>query len=265
MSLDDLRIAIGWAASEGWNPGLDDAETFHSIDPEGFLMGWLDGQPIGSISAVDWGSGFGFIGLYIVLPEFRGQGYGIKLWQAAMDRLADKTIGLDGVVAQQDNYARSGFRFAHRNLRFEGTAGSLAGDSYGRETTISDLPELMNLDTTPSQRATYFSRWLQQKRAITLRGAESALVCRPCHRGVKLGPVIAPSREEAQRLIGSACSRLSPETPVFLDIPETNSEAVALAEENGMTLQFETARMYHGEQPNFEHRSWFGVTTLELG
>lgn len=265
MSLDDLRTAIGWAASEGWNPGLDDAETFHSIDPEGFLMGWLDGHPIGSISAVDWGSGFGFIGLYIVLPEYREQGYGIKLWQAAMDRLAGKTVGLDGVVAQQDNYARSGFQLAHRNLRFEGTAGALAGESYGRETTISDLPELMEFDVAPSQRPTYFSRWLQQNRAVTLRGDQSVLVCRPCQRGVKLGPVISPNKDEARLLIGSACSRLSPDTPVFLDIPETNGEALALVEEYGMTLQFETARMYHGKQPSFEHKSWFGVTTLELG
>ena len=265
MSAEDLKIAIGWAKSEGWNPGLHDAKTFHAIDPEGFLMGWLDGQPIGSISAVDWGDGFGFIGLYIVLPEFRGKGYGIQLWQAAMERLAGKTIGLDGVVAQQDNYARSGFQLAHRNLRFEGTAGALAGESYGREMTEADVSELQGLDIAPSARPNYFSTWLQQTDAVVLRSENALLLCRTCHNGVKLGPVIAPGREEAKKLIGSACSRLSPETPVFLDIPETNPEALALVQGYGMSLQFETARMYHGEQPSFEPHSWFGITTLELG
>ncbi len=265
MSADDLRTAIGWAASEGWNPGLQDVESFHEIDPDGFLMGWLDGRPVGSISAVDWGSGFGFIGLYIVVPELRGKGYGIQLWRAAMERLEGKTIGLDGVVAQQENYARSGFRLAHRNLRFEGTAGALAGEAYGEELVDSAFESVQALDVAPSSRPTYVRRWLRQPRAITLRGSDSVLVCRPCLNGYKIGPLVAPNIDEARRLLGSACARLAPETPVFLDVPETNSEALELARTHGMTRQFETARMYHGEQPEFDHTRWFGVTTFELG
>lgn len=265
MSRDDLRTAMGWAASEGWNPGSEDMESFHDIDSDGFLMGWLEGCPVGSISAVDWGSGFGFIGLYIVLPELRAQGYGIQLWRAAMERLAGKTIGLDGVVAQQENYARSGFRLAHRNLRFEGVAGMLAGEAYGSEPEESELDELLSLDIAPYPRPAYFRRWLRQPRAITLRGSESVLVCRPCQNGYKIGPLVAPNIDEARRLLGSACARLAPETPIFLDLPETNPQALELAHSHGMTMQFETARMYHGEQPEFDHSRWFGVTTFELG
>ena len=75
------------------------------------------------ISAVRYGSGFGFIGFYIVRPNFRGQGYGLQIWNAAMARLAGRTIGLDGVVAQQDNYRKSGFVLAWNNARFEGLGG----------------------------------------------------------------------------------------------------------------------------------------------
>ena len=77
--------------------------------------------------------------------------------------------------------------------------------------------------------------------------------------------MIAPDLEEAQRLLGSVCARLEPETPVFIDVPETNSQALALVNSYGMTMQFETARMYHGESVPFDHTRWFGVTTLELG
>lgn len=265
MSLEDLRTALGWATREGWNPGLQDVETFHAVDPEGYLMGWLEGRPIGSISAVDWGSNFGFIGLYIVLPQLRGQGYGIKLWQAAMERLSGKTIGLDGVVAQQENYARSGFCLAHRNLRFEGSAGALAGAGYGEPLVEGALESVLRLDVSPSARANYFRRWLAQPQAIALRGEESLVLCRPCHNGYKIGPLVAPDADEAQRLLGSVSARLDPGTPVFLDVPETNPEALRLARSHGMTMQFETARMYHGEQPEFDHSRWFGVTTFELG
>lgn len=265
MTLADLKTAIDWAATEGWNPGLHDAETFHRIDPDGFFMGRLNGEPIASISAVDWGSGFGFIGLYIVTPSHRGQGYGLKLWQHAMERLKGKTIGLDGVVAQQANYARSGFEFAHRNLRFGGQAGDLAGPDYGRQVTGSQCDGLLSLDVAPALRSDYFRAWLEQTNGLVITGQESLVVARPCRHGVKLGPLIAPTREEAHRLLGAACARFPHETPIFLDIPESNPEALALVTSLSMTLEFETARMYCGPQPTLEPSRWFGVASLELG
>jgi hypothetical protein len=41
MTRDELDLAVEWAAQEGWNPGLADAECFHAADPEGFLIGVL--------------------------------------------------------------------------------------------------------------------------------------------------------------------------------------------------------------------------------
>jgi GNAT superfamily N-acetyltransferase len=104
MSEAHLALALDWAAAEGWNPGLDDARCFYAADPQGFFLGELDGLPVGCVSAVRYGSGFGFLGLYIVKAEFRGCGFGLQLWRAALDRLGDRVIGLDGVVAQQENY-----------------------------------------------------------------------------------------------------------------------------------------------------------------
>lgn len=101
MTSDDMNLVIAWATHEGWNPGLYDAIPFRAADPEGFLMGVLDGEPVAAISAVRYGSRFGFMGFYMVKPEFRGQGYGVAMWKAALSRLQGRVIGLDGVVAQQ--------------------------------------------------------------------------------------------------------------------------------------------------------------------
>jgi hypothetical protein len=49
----------------------------------------------------------------------------MRLWQAAMSRLREHNIGLDGVLAEQDNYAKSGFRLAYRNLRYRGRAAGV--------------------------------------------------------------------------------------------------------------------------------------------
>ena len=84
MTPADLDLVIGWAASEGWNPGLHDAACFRTVDPDGFIVGELDGEPIASISAVNYDARFSFLGLYIVRPDLRGRGYGRRTWNAAM-------------------------------------------------------------------------------------------------------------------------------------------------------------------------------------
>ncbi|HSH94361.1 MAG TPA: GNAT family N-acetyltransferase, partial [Roseimicrobium sp.] len=125
MTRNDLDFAVGLAAKEGWNPGVLDADSFFQADPQGFLIGMLDDHPVACISAASYGGVFGFLGFYIVVPEHRGKGFGIRIWKAAMERLRGQVIGLDGVVAQQENYRKSGFALAYRNIRYGGMIGSL--------------------------------------------------------------------------------------------------------------------------------------------
>jgi ribosomal protein S18 acetylase RimI-like enzyme len=126
MNRDEVALAIEWAAEEGWNPGLHDAETFRAADPQGFFVGTLNGEAVAAISVVKYEPGFAFLGLYIVRPEWRGRGLGWALWQHGMTSAAGRRVGLDGVVAQQANYRKSGFELAWRNVRYEGCGGTPA-------------------------------------------------------------------------------------------------------------------------------------------
>src|SRR5260370_10628224 len=110
-----------WAADEGWNPGNTDPHAFFAADPGAFRIGRLDGEPVVCISVVKYGQALGFLGFYIARPQARGKGFGIQVWRAGMARLEGRNIGLDGVVAQQANYRKSGFRSAWDNVRPEGT------------------------------------------------------------------------------------------------------------------------------------------------
>ena len=78
MKEEDLKMVRDWTASEGWNPGIEDYKSFQKIDPNGFFLGYLDGEPITSIGAVDYDGKYGFVGWYITKPEYRGKGYGFK-------------------------------------------------------------------------------------------------------------------------------------------------------------------------------------------
>ena len=270
MTEADLALAIEWAAAEGWNPGLHDAHCFYAADPQGFFVAELDGAPIGCVSAVRYGSGFGFLGLYIVKTEHRGQGFGLELWHAALDHLGDRMIGLDGVVAQQENYRKSGFRLAFRNIRQKSRGGGVAPPG------LTDLPaipiaEILRYDETgfPAPRADFLKSWIGQPQAVALGVVNGPRltgygVLRACREGFKIGPLFADDEETADRLFAGLMAR-APGAPVFLDTPEANPAAVALAARHAMTPIFETARMYKNGTPQMALERCFGVTTFELG
>jgi len=271
MSQSDLDVAIEWASSEGWNPGLNDAETFYHADPSGFFAGFVSGVPAACISSVAYDSSFGFLGLYIVKPEYRGRGFGIKIWEKALEYLGDRNIGLDGVIARQKDYEKYGFKFAYRNLRFAG--------SFTCPTRSKNLVDLKNLETSkiaeydiqmfPARRDNFISRWVKQKGSKALGYlADGKLVgygvLRPCLIGFKIGPLFADNREIAQELLSGLASHAGKER-IFIDVPEPNQQAIDLVKGNSMEKIFETARMYNKSIPALPLNRIYGVTTLELG
>jgi len=171
MLRTELDLGIDWAAAEGWNPGLHDADAFHAADPQGYFVGLLDDEPIGMIAAVRYGEGFGFIGFYIVRPAWRGRGHGLALWQAGMQSLSGRLVGLDGVVAQQANYQRSGFELAYNNIRHQGTAMA-AGSPDPQIVPISQIPfeQVVRYDAAlfPDDRRSFLKAWLSLPGSIGL-------------------------------------------------------------------------------------------------
>jgi GNAT superfamily N-acetyltransferase len=272
MHRDELDLAVEWAALEGWNPGLHDADAFYAADPDGFFVGLLDGEPIASISAVAYEDGFAFIGFYIVKPEHRGRGYGLRIWEHGMDRVRDRNIGLDGVPAQQANYARSGFTLAYRHVRYEGRAEPSAAADGIVDLADVDLNVVLTYDRRhfPSRRASFLLAWLNLPDSVALglrRDGELAGygVIRRCRSGFKVGPLFADDEAAAEALFTTLSSRADPGAPVYLDVPEVNAAAVRLTQRHAMTPVFETARMYTGAPPEMALDEVFGVTTLELG
>ncbi|THB67892.1 MAG: GNAT family N-acetyltransferase [Desulfovibrio sp.] len=276
MSRQEVDWAVDMAAGEGWNPGLHDADSFHAQDPSGFLVGVLDGKPIGCISAISYENTFGFIGFYIVAKEMRGKGYGMPLWHAAMDKLKGHVIGLDGVVEQQGNYTKSGFVFQYSNIRFEHRTGDNSRTkekpAITRPLSDADTPVIAAYehDLFPAARNAFLEKWLVQPGALALAAIDRfALagygVIRPCRAGWKIGPLAADSPEIAEDLFLELCSHAKPGDAVYLDVPEINPQGMALAEKYGMKKVFGTARMYTGQAPQLSLGKIFGVTTFELG
>ena len=271
MAPDEIAIAADWAAAEGWNPGLADAACFATVDAGGFLIGELDGAPAATISCVNYDDRFAFLGFYIVRPDLRGRGYGLRIWNAAVDHAGGRTIGLDGVVAQQENYKKSGFRLAYANVRYGGRVPAgvapagiipLANVSFARV-------EADDATVFPAPRPAFLRAWIDTSghigRALVRDGQLAAWgVIRPCRTGWKIGPLVADDRAAAEAVFTALVSAAGG-GEVFLDVPDVNREAVALAQSHGLAPVFETARMYTGTIRPLRLERVFGVTTFELG
>lgn len=272
LAAGEARQVVDWAAAEGWNPGLQDLPCFLAQDPEAFLGAARDGGLVSAICATRYGQGFGFIGFYIARPEARGQGLGIAAWRAAMDRLAGRVVGLDGVVAQQANYRRSGFALAWNNVRHGGEVAALPPESpwvVPASEVAFERIEALDRAVFPVPRPAFLRAWLSAPRHVARvlvqdGDAVGFGVIRPCRSGHKVGPLVARGRAEAEALLGSLL-RAMPPGPVFLDLPAPNTEAVAMARGLGLAPVFETARMYAGPAPALDAGRIFGITTFELG
>lgn len=272
LTRGELDLVLDWAAAEGWNPGLHDAECFWAQDPEGYFGAVLNGRLVGSLSMVRYAGDFAFAGLFLVQAVHRGRGLGRAMTAAGAPHVAGCRVGLDGVVAQQDNYRQSGAEYAHRNRRYEGTGGGEAPAGAG----LVDLAtvawdELLALDTRcfVSPRPDFLRAWISRPghRGLAVRDSGRLAgygVIRPCRVGFKIGPLFAETPDQGRALFRGLMA-LAPGQPVYLDVPETNPAAVAMAEAAGMGLVFETARMYLGGPQPLPLAQIFGITTYELG
>jgi GNAT superfamily N-acetyltransferase len=272
MRPDEISIAIDWAAAEGWNPGLADAACFAVVDPDGFLIGELDGAPAATISCVNYCASFAFVGLYIVREDVRGRGHGLRIWNAAIAHAGPRVIGLDGVVAQQQNYEKSGFKFAYANVRCGGTVAAPDAQRAG-VIAMAEVPlavvEAYDATVFPAPRTAFLRAWIGSPghvgRALVRDGQLTAWgVIRRCRKGSKIGPLVADDRDAAEAVLAALITSAGG-GKIFLDVPSVNRDALALAQNLGLAPVFETARMYTGPIPPLRLERVFGVTTLELG
>ncbi|HWE73879.1 MAG TPA: GNAT family N-acetyltransferase [Stellaceae bacterium] len=270
MSRADLGRAVDWAAAEGWKPGFNDADAFYAADPEGFFAGVLGGEMIASISLVAYDARFSFLGLYIVQPAHRGKGLGLKLWQEALARHGTPLVGLDGVVAQQENYKKSGFQLAYRNIRYRGV---VPGKPSARLVAADTLPfdRLLAYDREffPAPRADFLKNWIKPADGNALVAINDGAIAgfgviRACLEGLKIGPLYAESDRIAEQLLIALAATARGDN-IYLDVPAPNAAAIRLAERFGMRPVFETARMYTGTAPDLPLARLYGVTSFELG
>ncbi len=283
----DIAVVTQWARLEGFAPGTGDVDIYRHTDRQGLWVGWLRDRPIGCIAGVKYNPAYGFIGMFLVIPEERGRGYGVQLWQKALNHLADvPCIGLEAAPDRIDDYSKWNFSVSSPTTRWQWIGQESVPSDFltdhkeynglklfeGRHIPSSSVQAYDAL-REPSPRPHFIADWLRHSDGTVMALIDGNGLChgfgriRPCllkeGHGWRIGPLLADDTFLAELLI----TRLLTHHPgvVLLDAPGRNPLAKELFEKLGFLKLSTTYRMYRGEQPPISMHDVFGLACLELG
>ena len=179
-------------------------------DPAAFIALYSGSVLAGGGTIFSYDRQFGFMGLFIVRPEWRGAGLGAQLWTHRLGLLRSRldaraAIGMDGVLPMVPFYERGGFVFAHRDLRFEGIANGAADPRAQRiDESLFDAIDRFDRIHFPAPRRSFLRRWVFQLGAHAVAMLEDDQVVgygvvRPARTGFKIGPVFANRPDIAEQ------------------------------------------------------------------
>lgn len=277
MTKQDLQQVMWWAANERWNPGLYEIDALYAADPKGYYLLEIDNKPVASLAIVRYAQQFAFLGLYIVEPAHRKQGYGKLLWDSVMRNITDCSIGLNSVSSQVEQYKKEGFSPANTNTRWQGNllnAKNLPIEvnnpiTLQKPDSITPLIDY-NAHLFPAPRAAFLSQWLIMPYSHVLAAFEKDKLCgygviSKTSEGYKIAPLLADNQAIAQRLYLALCRCIRKDDTVYIDTSDTNPDASDLMQKLGLKQCFETVRMYKGQAFVIEDSKWFGLNSLEIG
>lgn len=275
MQAQEVVTLREWAASEGWNPGLNDLSLVWDIAPDSFVALRKGSELIGGGSILNYGAEFGFMGLFILRADARGKGLGTALWHWRRDTLLNRlrpgaSIAMDGVFDMVPFYERGGFKPAYQVFRYEGLAQSGVSENVV-PITEEDFAEIQAYDAPISRvsRTAFLRRWVLQPGGYAVACRRDGMiagygVARPCETGFKIGPLFADTPQIAQG-IGSALMARFKGEQVQIDIPEPNQAALDWVEALGLQRVFGCTRLYYGSPLPLPLEKVFSVTSLEFG
>ncbi|KAJ7388260.1 hypothetical protein OS493_038909 [Desmophyllum pertusum] len=257
-------VVINAIAKEGWRPGLKDAECYLACDPTGtFVLFFL----------VKYGDNYVHIGAYVVHKEYRGKGYGLKIFNAAVESVKpSRSIGLSALQDKEQMYQRSGFH-SHFNggvFAFHLPTAVVCFSESLEQSPVTvkcidqvDQKALFMYDSSVFgfERHPFLSKWLcvtgsRAHAAINKEGAiVGYVVARPTfvkEDGYRIGPLFTDSESIAEMLLKALFEELlqqeKPPPAVIIDTPtefsQTSTSVTIKARPNLNARNISTQHMF---------------------
>lgn len=257
MTVADISESMRLCRASGWNQLPRDWEQFLRLNPQGSRLALSDGRIAGTVTTIEYGDRFAWIGMMLVDPGLRRQGIGTRLMHDALEVLRDQqTIRLDATPVGREVYLKLNFVDEYELNRMETVVSDrIVRDEHNqaRPMTADDLPLVCALD------ADVFGADRRAMLEWALEGApryawivhDAGRVAGYCFGRTgfnfeHLGPVVAEGAQAARQLV-SACLSGHAGRPFALDVMRHDADWRRWLESIGFQPQRPFIRMVRGE------------------
>ncbi|MFC3800260.1 GNAT family N-acetyltransferase [Cohnella sp. GCM10012308] len=269
LSGRDLSFAMKLKNIAGWNQTERDWQDYLFYDREGCFLAEYDGKEAGTLTTIRYGDRFGWIGMVLVHPEFRGRGIATQLLQSGIRHLRDqgvRCIKLDATAMGKKVYVPLGFEEEYDVRRYEldpsastrvpkGAAASAYRGEI-RSFTEADLEEVAVCDAAifGANREAVLERLRGREPQYAFvtqdeRGMTGYMMARQGYEAVQIGPWAASDVQAAETLLASLLAGVG-DVKVFFDLPCPNVQGIHFIEKAGFRIQRTFCRMYLGFNAN---------------
>lgn len=216
------------------------------------------GLVVGGGMRWSFGNDTGTIGMVLVAREMQGKGVGRALMTTLIDQSAPRALMLNATAEGLELYKKLGFVPVglvrqHQGMLAEGAALPVAPKVALRRAVAADAEMLCTIDAAAfgADRSPLMRRLLSNGEAWLVERAgrpTGFAVLRAFGRGTMIGPVLAPSEEEAIALVAAAV-RIAPPGLVRIDIPAHAEHLAAWLTAAGLPAIDAVTMMLRGTWP----------------
>lgn len=258
----------------GWNQRRTDWELLVALAPNRCFAGRIDDTLVATTTVITYDGDVSWIGMVLVDEEYRGQGYGSRMFRTALEATLENgpsAIGLDATHLGRNLYSKNDFVEIVPITRWRGSLEST--------TTTDDVTEL---ESTESDLVCSFDRCAVDvdrgellDRLLALDGVTGLVyeceddlygyaVLRPGRQHWQLGPVVAETSAVYAQLLSAAAEELNSES-VIVDSPMDDCDDEILSR-SGLTPERRLSRMTHTEpRPLLLDENVKAIVGLEWG
>ena len=244
MTLGDVNLAMNLKDQVGWNQTPDDIRRLIEYEPDGCFIAEVDGVPVGTVSTTSYGTKLAWIGMMLVLPEYRRRGIASQLIQKSIDYLCERgvtCVKLDATPIGQPLYEQLGFHAEWGFQRWEREGENVP--TFSLDGDLSTQLVAMDEVAFGADRSCWLISVASDCRVFTSQSTFGML--RPGSGATYLGPVVSEEPSQVASIVREMLSIA--EGRVFWDIPTGHELSEQLAAKHGFRPVRQLLRMWRGD------------------
>lgn len=254
MKPDDIAEGLKLCRKAKWNQIEPDWQIFLQQSPEACIVATFQDQIAGTVTTINYGNSFSWIGMVLVDPDFRRLGIGQQLMQNALQLLnSEETIKLDATPEGREVYLKLNFVDEYPLSRMNLIVGEdIFSNTSARAIQKEDLPLLSEFDSKifgANRSALLYGMWENTPEFSFLIEEENRIkgysMGRYGHNFIHIGPIISESISMAKDLLFAALKECNGR-PIILDVLHFDPTWIEWLREIGFTEQRNFIRMYRG-------------------